>query len=66
MSAFVAVVKKELLEITGDPYARRGGFIQAGVMTLALGVLLPLASVAAWQAANPHAITYYAFLPGVA
>jgi len=66
MSAVVALVKKELLEIVGDPYARRGGFIQAGIFTLVLGVLMPLSSVAAWQTGSPAAIVYYAFFPGAA
>ena len=63
--AIAALVKKELLEIVGDPYSRRGGFIQAGVMTLVLGVLLPLSTAALWQGASPAAIAYYALFPGV-
>jgi ABC-2 type transport system permease protein len=65
MSAIAALVKKELLEIVGDPYSRRGGFIQAGVMTLVLGVLIPASTAALWQAASPAAIAYYALFPGV-
>jgi ABC-2 type transport system permease protein len=66
VSAVVALVKKELLEIVGDPYARRGGILQAGILTLVLGVLVPLSSESAWYAGTPGAITAYAFLPGVA
>lgn len=63
--ATAAMVKKELLEIVGDPYSRRGGFIQAGVMTLVLGVFLPASTAALWQAASPAAIAFYALFPGV-
>jgi ABC-2 type transport system permease protein len=66
VSAVVALVTKELLEITGDPYARRGGLIQAGVFTVVLGVLMPLSSASAWHAASPAAIAFYAFFPGIA
>jgi ABC-2 type transport system permease protein len=64
--AIAALVKKELLEIVGDPYSRRGGFIQAGMMTLVLGVFIPASTAALWLAASPAAIAYYALLPGVA
>jgi ABC-2 type transport system permease protein len=65
MRALLALVKKELLEIAGDPYARRGGIVQAFIMTAVLGVVIPLATAAFWQSASPLAITYYAFFPGV-
>jgi ABC-2 type transport system permease protein len=63
--AIAALVKKELLEIVGDPYSRRGGFIQAGVMTVVLGVLIPASTAALWLATSPAAIAYYALFPGV-
>jgi ABC-2 type transport system permease protein len=66
MSAVLALVRKELLEIVGDPYARRGGFIQATIFIAVLGVLMPLSAVAAWHAGSPTAIVYYAFFPGAA
>jgi ABC-2 type transport system permease protein len=65
MRSVLAMVKKELLEIAGDPYARRGGIIQAVIMTAVLGVLIPSSAYPLWQAASPLAITYFAFLPGV-
>jgi ABC-2 type transport system permease protein len=61
-----ALVKKELLEVTGDPYSRRGGFIQAGVLVLVLGVLMPMSATAAWRAGSPQAIVFFALVPGVA
>ena len=66
MRAVFALLKKELLEIVGDRYARRGGFIQAGIFIAILGVLLPLSTGAMWLAGSPKAIVYFAFLPGAA
>jgi ABC-2 type transport system permease protein len=66
MRSLKALVKKELLEVVGDPYSRRGGFIQAGILVLVLGVLMPMSAVAAWHAMKPQAILFFALMPGVA
>ncbi|HEY8041967.1 MAG TPA: ABC transporter permease subunit [Polyangiaceae bacterium] len=65
MSDVVTVLRKELLEVVGERYSRRGGMVQSIVSVLALGVLLPLGTVRAWVDASPIAILYFAFLPGV-
>jgi ABC-2 type transport system permease protein len=66
MGKIAALVKKELWESFGDRSSRRGGIIQAAVLTVGLGFLGPRASVEGWSSSAPLSIALFAFIPGVA
>ena len=60
MRDVVTVLHKELWEILGDRYARRGGLVQAIVGVLAFGFILPMNNKKLWVEGRPAAIVYYA------
>jgi ABC-2 type transport system permease protein len=59
------MLQKELREILGERQSRRGGFVQAIILTLVMGVVYPLSVVKFWLGAHPLAIVYFAFFPGM-
>ena len=61
----LTVMRKELRELFGDPYARRGALVQASVLVVALGILLPWSSPGAWIAADPKAVLFFLLFPGM-
>jgi ABC-2 type transport system permease protein len=61
----ITVMRKELREITGDRYARRGALVQSAVMILALGVLFPSSSPDAWVNASPQPLVFFLLFPGI-
>jgi ABC-2 type transport system permease protein len=64
MGPIRALFKKEMLEIVGDRQSRRGGLVQGAVFALVLGVLT--VKPEAWLAAEPSAVFFFAYLPGIA
>jgi len=66
MRGLGAVLRKELQEVLGDRQARRGGYVQAVMHVLVLGVLLPASQVELWHAKHPVTVLFFALLPGVA
>jgi ABC-2 type transport system permease protein len=61
----LAMLQKELREILGERQSRRGGFVQATIIVVVMGIVYPLSTVHFWLTAHPLAIVYFAFFPGM-
>jgi ABC-2 type transport system permease protein len=55
----LAILRKECLELAGERDTRRGGAIQLLVMTVVLGVIVPLRRAAQWDQWNATVVMPY-------
>jgi ABC-2 type transport system permease protein len=65
VSDVLVVLQKELREIVGERYSRRGGMVQAIVVVAVMGIFYPYFAPGFWLSASPLAIAYFGFFPGV-
>jgi ABC-2 type transport system permease protein len=59
------VTVKELIELLSDRSSRRGVLVQAILVTVALGVLVPRSTAQQWLVDSPDAILLFLLLPPV-
>lgn len=59
------VTVKELIEMVSDRSSRRGLLVQAILVTVGLGILVPHSTAALWLAGSPDAILLFLLLPPV-
>jgi ABC-2 type transport system permease protein len=60
------VMRKELIELFGNKHSLRGAAIQAGVVILVMGVLVPVRHDAAWLTTATNAVSYIFFPAAIA
>jgi ABC-2 type transport system permease protein len=65
MNGALVVLQKEMREILGERYSRRGGIVQAVVVVAVMGILYPYSAPQLWITAHPLAVAYFGFFPGV-
>jgi ABC-2 type transport system permease protein len=64
MNAILAVLRKELLEVFGDRHSLRGPLLQAGMLLLLTGILVPALDSSIWR--EPVApVLLYQLLPAI-
>jgi ABC-2 type transport system permease protein len=59
------VARKELAELFGERLSRRGAMVQAVVLTVGLGVLVPREMAPMWLSGSPEAILLFLLLPSI-
>jgi ABC-2 type transport system permease protein len=59
------VARKELGELFGERLSRRGAMVQAVILTLGLGVLVPHEAAVLWLVGSPEAIILFLLLPAI-
>jgi ABC-2 type transport system permease protein len=65
MRDVLAILRKECLELAGERDTRRGGAIQLLVMTIVLGVVVPLRRAAQWDQWNASVVMPYVVIATV-
>jgi ABC-2 type transport system permease protein len=61
MNAIYTVLRKELLEIFGDRHSLRGSLLQAGLLLLLVGVIVPALDESIWSAPGAAVLLFQLF-----
>jgi ABC-2 type transport system permease protein len=61
MNAIYTVLRKELLEIFGDRHSLRGSLLQAGLLLLLVGVVVPALDESIWSAPGAAVLLFQLF-----